>query len=104
MEADMGQADAGMLASPFKFGFFAGLGFFFASALMSVLSVVFVAAIGLGTIGTMLAGSAASSRSAPADPAATDAAAPAVVDATPAAAVVAPRPTYHRRPRTDGDE
>jgi hypothetical protein len=48
-----------VVASPFKFGFFAGLGFFVASALMSVLTFVFIAVLGIGsiaaTIGAMLA-------------------------------------------------
>ena len=43
-------------ASPFKFGFFAGLGFFFASALMSVLTFILIALLGLGTIGAMIGG------------------------------------------------
>ncbi len=46
-----------MFGSPFKFGFFAGIGFFFASLLMSILSFVFIALLGLGTIGTLLSGS-----------------------------------------------
>lgn len=46
-----------VFGSPFKFGFYAGLGFFFASLLMSILSFVFIALLGLGTIGALLSGS-----------------------------------------------
>jgi hypothetical protein len=92
-----------VLASPFKFGFFAGLGFFFASALMSVLSVVFVAAVGLGTLGSLIVGSAAATRATPSEAPASEAL-PSVADAAPAAAVLTPQPTYHRKPRTYGDE
>jgi len=38
-----------VVASPFKTGFYAGLGFFFASILMSVIGVVFVVLLGFGT-------------------------------------------------------
>jgi hypothetical protein len=99
----MGQAESNVLASPFKFGFFAGLGFFFASALMSVLSVVFVAVIGIGTIGSLLVGSVTSQRWKQTDTTATQVQ-PATDDATPAAAVLTPRPTYHRTSRTSADE
>jgi hypothetical protein len=43
-----------IFASPFKFGFYAGVGFFVASALMSVLTIVLVAILGLGTMGALL--------------------------------------------------
>jgi hypothetical protein len=46
-----------VFGSPFKFGFFAGLGFFFASLLMSILSFVVIALLGLGTIGSLISGS-----------------------------------------------
>jgi hypothetical protein len=45
-----------VFGSPFKFGFFAGLGFFFASVLMSVISFVVIALLGLGTIGALISG------------------------------------------------
>jgi len=38
------------IASPFKFGFYAGIGFFVASAFMSCLGVLFVILIGFGSV------------------------------------------------------
>ena len=38
------------IGSPFKFGFYAGIGFFFASALMTCISAILFMTIGLGTI------------------------------------------------------
>jgi hypothetical protein len=38
------------IGSPFRFGFYAGIGFFFASALMSTLTFLLVTLIGLGSI------------------------------------------------------
>jgi hypothetical protein len=39
-----------VIASPFKTGFFVGLGFFFASIFLSLLGFIIVALLGLGTI------------------------------------------------------
>jgi len=54
-----------VFGSPFKFGFFAGLGFFFASVLMSVVSFVVIALLGLGTIGAIIGGAHAAQNSPP---------------------------------------
>jgi hypothetical protein len=43
-----------IFVSPFKFGFFAGLGFFVASVVMSVLSCVLIALLGLGSLAAMI--------------------------------------------------
>jgi hypothetical protein len=48
-----------VFGSPFKFGFFAGMGFFFASLLMSGLGLLLVVLLGLGTIGAIIGGSRA---------------------------------------------
>jgi hypothetical protein len=68
------------LGSPFKFGFFAGLGFFFASILVTTLSAVVVVVLGIGTVGALLSAGAKKS-----EPAETPA-----VQARPAAAVISP--------------
>jgi hypothetical protein len=72
------------LGSPFKFGFFAGLGFFFASILASIVTIAVVVAFGVGTVGALL--SAGSKKS---DPAPTP-----VVQARPAGATLAPVRTH----------
>jgi hypothetical protein len=42
-----------VVGSPFKFGFFAGLGFCFASLLMSTVSIVIIGILGFGTLGAI---------------------------------------------------
>jgi hypothetical protein len=39
-----------IVGSPFKFGFFAGMGFFVASLLMSVITFVLIGVVGIGTL------------------------------------------------------
>jgi hypothetical protein len=42
-----------VFGSPFKFGFFAGLGFFVASTLMTVVTFVLIGVLGFGTLGAI---------------------------------------------------
>ena len=42
-----------VVGSPFKFGFYAGLGFFVASLLMSVVTFVLIGVLGIGTLGAL---------------------------------------------------
>jgi hypothetical protein len=43
-----------VVSSPFKFGFFAGVGFFVASMMMTVVTFLLAALLGLGTIGAII--------------------------------------------------
>ncbi|MDP9175910.1 MAG: hypothetical protein M3O30_18895 [Planctomycetota bacterium] len=43
-----------VIGSPFKTGFYAGLGFFFASILISAIGMVFVVLLGFGTAASFL--------------------------------------------------
>lgn len=97
------QPDSLVLASPFKFGFFAGLGFFFASALMSVMTVVLFGMVGIGTVLAAIAGTS-HVQSTQQQTAAPDAQ-PASAELTPSvqSPAVAARPTYHRKTRAYGD-